>query len=80
MKRRRETQDEGELAGAKKRRVDFTTFQKWQRDLDREYQTKSWLDCDAEKEGAKKVVTKLKCKVRAEFVEKIEGRKNFSDR
>ena len=36
--------------------------------------------CDTEKEGAKKVVTKLKCKVCAEFVEKIKGRKNFSDR
>ena len=80
MKRRRETQDEGKLEGAKKRRVDFTTFQKWQRDLDREYQTKSWLDCDTKKEGAKKVVTKLKCKVCAEFVEKIKGRKNFSNR
>ena len=60
--------------------MDFTTFQKWQRDLNHECQMKSWLDCDTEKEGAKKVVTKLKCKVCTEFVEKIKGRKNFRNR
>ena len=80
MKWRRETQDKGELEGAKKRCVDFTTFQKRQCDLDCEYQTKSWLDCDTEKEGARKVVTKLKCQVCTEFVEKIKGRKNCNDR
>ena len=78
MRRRRDTQDE---AGAtKKRRVDYATFQKWQRDLDREYQTMSWLDSSSEKECGKKVVTQLKCKVCSDFVERIRGRKNFSDK
>ncbi len=40
----------------------------------------SWLDCNAEKEGGKKVVAKLKCKVCTEFVDKIRGRKNFSEK
>ena len=38
----------------------------------------SWLDCNAEKEGAKKV-DRLKCKVCTEFVDKIRGRKNFGE-
>ena len=69
-----------EAGAIKKRRIDYATFQKWQRDLDREYQTMSWLDCSSEKERGKKVVTQLKCKVCSEFVERIRGRKNFSDK
>ena len=63
-----------------KRRVDYATFQKWQRDFDREYQTMSWLDCSTEKERGKKVVDKLNCKVCSEFVDRIRSRKNFSDK
>ena len=76
MKRRRETQVKAD--GIKKRHVEFATFQKWQRDLDREHQMMSWLDCNTEKEGAKKVATTLKCNVCTEFVSKI--RKNFSEK
>ena len=78
MKRGREAQQEAK--GAKKQRVDYATFQKWQRDLDREHQTMSWLDCVAEREGVKSIVTKLKCKVCTEFADKILGRKNFSEK
>ena len=35
---------EGELA--QKRAVSYETFKKWHTDLDREYLTVSWLDCD----------------------------------
>lgn len=77
MKRRCETQEEA--GGARKRRVEYSTFRKWQRDLDHEHQTMSWLECNTEK-GVKKVVASLKCKACAEFVDKIRGRKNFSDR
>ena len=63
-----------------RRRVDYATFQKWQRDLDREYQTLSWLKCSTEKERGKKVVDKLKCKACSEFVDRIRSRKNFSDK
>ena len=65
--------------GGKKHRVEIGTFQKWQKDLDRELQTTSWLDCCQEIVGAKKVVVSLKCKVYTEFVDKIKLRKNFSD-
>ena len=75
------SQDESATCSTtKKRRVDYATFQKWQRDLDREYQTMTWLDCSSEKERGKKVVVQLKCKVCSDFVEKIRGRKNFSEK
>ena len=67
---------EAEQKGTKKRRVEYATFQKWQRD----HQTMAWLDCVAGKEGTKKVVAKLKCKVCSKFVDNIRGRKNFSEK
>ena len=69
-----------EQKGTKKRRVEYATFQKWQRDLDHDHQTMTWLDCVAGKEGMKKVVAKLKCKVCSEFADNIRGRKNFSEK
>ena len=72
------TQEGG--SDAKKRRVGYATFQKWQRELDREYQTMSWLDCSSEYKSEKKVVTRLKCKVCSDFVERIRTGKNFSDK
>lgn len=47
---------------------------------DRDYQTMSWLDCTSEKDGGKKVVNQLKCKVCSDFAERIRGSKNFSDK
>jgi len=78
MKRRCETQEEA--GSSKKRRVEYAICKKWQHDLDREYQTLSWLDCSSETERGKKVVAQLKCKACTEFVERIRGRKNFSDK
>ena len=40
----------------------------------------SWLDCSTEYEGGKKVVSRLKCRVCSEFVDRIRGSKNFSDK
>ena len=40
----------------------------------------TWLDCEIRKDGGKMFVDKLKCKVCAEFVDKIRGKKNFSDK
>ena len=76
MKRRCKTQ--GKADSTKKQHVKCATFQKWQCDLHCEHQTMSWLDCNTEKEGTKKVVTTLKCRVCTEFVSKIRGRKKFS--
>ena len=33
----------------------------------------TWLDCSTEKQGVKKVIAKLKCKVCTEFVDKSEA-------
>ena len=51
-------------------------FQKWKKDLDREFLTVSWLDYTCEKVKGNTVVSKLKCKVCGEFEDRIKGRKN----
>ena len=78
MKRGPVKQDE--TGKAKKRRVEYATFQKWQRELDRECQTMSWLLCTSEMDGGKKVVSQLKCKVCIDFADRIRLSKNFSDK
>ena len=40
----------------------------------------SWLDCSCDREGDKKPVNKLSCKVCSEFVDRMRGMKNFSDK
>ena len=72
--------DEASSSATKKRRVDCATYEKWQRDLDHEYQTTSWLDCSSEKHSGKTVVAKLKCKICSEFESRIQRRKNFSSK
>ena len=65
---------------ASKRKVQYSTFQKWKRELDRECKTVTWLDCDTNVEGGNKVVRKLKCTVCARFRSQILCKRNFSDR
>ena len=60
MKRRRDTQSE---VGNVKMRVTHDTFVKWKRDLDRECQTMTWLNCETGMESGKKIVDNLKCTV-----------------
>ena len=69
MKRRHETQEE--VGSHKKQCVKYTTFKKWQCDLDCEYQTMSWLDCSRETEHGKKVVAQVKYRVCTGLVKKI---------
>ena len=80
MKRACDVEASSSGSSAKKRKVDYATFEKWKRELDRDCQTVSWLDCCKEKSGGKNVVVKLKCKVCTAFKSKIEGRKNFSSK
>ena len=77
MKRHRDTQSE---AGNAQKHMTHDTFVKWKRDLDRECQTITWLDFETGMENGKKIVDKLKCTVCTEFVDKIHGRKHFSDK
>ncbi len=65
---------------SKKRVVTYSTFQKWQEDFDKEWNTISWLDCEARLINGKKVVEKMKCKVCTKFQPSIEGRKNYSSK
>ena len=78
MKQRHDGLHEAEKVN--KRCVEYAIFQKWWPDLDRKYQTMSWLGCIFEKEGTRKVVAKLKCQVCSKFVNKIQYRKNFSQK
>lgn len=44
------------------------------------YQTLSLLNCSRKKQSRKKVVVQFKCKFCTQFVERIQGSKNFSDK
>ena len=57
-----------------------STFQKWQRNLDHEHQKMmTWLNCNTEKQGVKKVVAKAEMQSLHWVCGQIRGRKNFSD-
>ena len=77
MKRTRSDEDSGPAA---KRFVSHATFLKWQGEMNKEFQTVSWLDCEMKNERVKKLVTKLKCKVCVKFQSKIVGRRNYSNK
>ena len=64
----------------KKRKVTYSTYQKWKAELDHDCQTVTWLECDTEVSGKKKIVTKLRCGVCAQFKERIATRRNFSEK
>ena len=81
MKRRdQSTSSNTSATEAKKRKVAFTTYQKWKADLDGECQTHTWLDCDTEMNRRKKEVTKLRCAVCTKFKTSIASRRNFSEK
>ena len=61
----------------KRRMVSYSTFQKWQTELDKDCKTISWLECDKSSTG---MVTKLKCGVCIKFQSSIERRRNYSDK
>ena len=69
-------------SAAKRRKVNVATFQKWKGDLDQEWYTLSWLDCETSGVGSKKTVEKekLKCKVCMQFQSAIEHQRNYSDK
>ena len=64
-------------ATPKKRAVIFNTFQKWQREFDKELRT---MTCETRMTGGKRTVEILKCKVCTKIESKIDGRKNFSSK
>ena len=57
--------------------VALTTFEKWQRNLDAQHQTLTWLKCDKDAKD-KNLVSLLWCSACREFKDKICSRKNYS--
>ena len=77
MKRSRVSQ---EAPAAKKRKVLYSTYQKWRRDFDRAHSTITWLGCETEMSEGKRVVVCLNCSVCSKYKDRIMGRRNYSNR
>ena len=58
-----------------KRQVSVSTFKRWQRSFDSEYQTLTWLKCDKENQNR---VSVLWCSACREYSSKICSMKNYS--
>ena len=76
MKRARASE---EPPATKKRKVGYSTYQKWRRDFDGEYGTITWLACETEMSQEKRVVVRLNCSVCTKYNERIMGRRNYSN-
>ena len=64
----------------KRRKVKKETYKHWVTEYDRECQTASWLDCEAETAACTRYVTELKCRICRKYNPSITGRRNYSDR
>ena len=60
-----------------KRQVSKTTFDKWKRVYEQDYQAVTWLRCSMDSTN-KSVVSTLWCSVCKQYESRIEGLKNFS--
>ena len=60
-----------------KRQVALSTFEKWQRNYDRDHQTLSWLRCDTDK-ADRNLVASLWCSACRDYQDKICSMKNYS--
>ena len=69
--------DDATTAKRLKRQVQVLTFEKWQRELDKENNTLLWL-CGERDRRERLLVSTLYCKVCREYEDKIIGFRNFS--
>ena len=69
--------DDATTAKRLKRQVQVSTFEKWQRELDKEHNTLLWLCCERDRRE-RLLVSTLYCKVCREYEDKIIGFRNFS--
>ena len=60
-----------------RRQVTRATFEKWQREFEKEHQSMSWLRCEVEKTD-KNIVSKLFCLVCQKYKDRIQSVKHFS--
>ena len=77
MKRGAPTLEDGASSLKQRRTISYSTFRKWQTELDKDCQTVTWLECDKTATGT---VTALKCGICIRFQSAIERRRNYSDR
>ena len=64
----------------KKRKVTYSTYEKWRHDFDRECKSMTWLGCETEMAGGKRWVKRLNCTICKKYKERISGRRNYSER
>ena len=67
----------GPAAKRSKRQVSLSTFEKWQKQFDREYQTSLWLRCTKDPTDKASVST-LFCGICQQQERKIESMRNYS--
>ena len=72
--------DDTTTEGRKPRYIDIDTFKKWKHDLDKEFNTVTWLECETVMASGKKMVRSLKCDIFSKCRIKIESSRNFGDR
>ncbi len=72
------TSTDSESGAVKRRKVSFATYQKWKGELDKDFSTLTWLDCETSGTGTKKTVEKLKCAACIKYESRIESKRNYS--
>ena len=70
--------DDSTTAKRLKRQVQLSTFEKWQRELDKEHNMLPWHCCEQDRRE-QSLVSTLHCKVCREYDDKIIGFRNFSN-
>ena len=79
MKRVTTSSTAEEALESKKRKVTYSTYEKWRRNFDRECMIIMWLGWEAEMARGKRWVKRLNCTVCKKFKEGISGRRNYSE-
>ena len=54
--KRTKASNKADVPDAKKRKVTYSTYEKWRRDFDRECKTVTWLGCEAEMSGGNELL------------------------
>lgn len=67
----------GPAAKKSRRQVSLSTFEKWQKQFDKDYQSLSWLQCTKDPID-RTIVSTLFCRVCRQYESKIESMRNYS--
>lgn len=65
---------------SKRHKVSYSIYQKWKTEIDKEFNTLTWLDCETFGAESLKTVEKLKCALCTKYESSIEGRRNYSSK